>query len=307
MRISSGGNVGIGTITPNEKLEVAGNVRLYAGSTASVGTPVSIYTPGNAGDNWGANLNISAGSSPYPPGGGACGGGGSIGITAGNTYTFGTFCNSTNINGNSVVTGSIVLSAGVNTLASNTNGNIYFYAGEATGYTAPNPSNAQRMIIKGDNGYVGIGTSTPLTLLHVNGAITSAGGGAYLDGAVDGSNYKVVFADANGTLVKDNVPTAADKPIYIQRFTCNCDNPNRNTGVSTTNYTAVMVGFNANSGGNSNSTTAIVYQSAGTWWFKGDEQGPNENYWYVDIMFIRNALVNDLRPVGNYQGAATGF
>ncbi|MCW3127306.1 MAG: hypothetical protein JWO03_2964 [Bacteroidetes bacterium] len=163
------------------------------------------------------------------------------------------------------------------------------------------------MIVQGNTGNVGIATMLPSTKLHVLGAITSSGGGAYLDGAVDGSNYKVVFADGNGTLVKDDVPTAADKPFYIQRFTCNCDDPTRNTGVPTTNYTAIVAGFNTNSGGNSKSTTAIVYQSGGTWWFKGDEQGPNENYWYVDIMFIRNALVNDMRPAGTYQGGATGF
>ena len=156
-------------------------------------------------------------------------------------------------------------------------------------------------------GNVGIGTLAPITMLHVNGAITSAGGGAYLDGAVDGSNYKVVFADGNGTLVKDNIPTGTDKPIFIQRFTCNCDDPTRNTGIPTTDYTAVMVGFSTASGGNSRSTTSVVFESGGTWWFHGDEQGPNESYWYVDIMFIRNALVNDLRPTGTYQGAATGF
>ena len=308
MRIASGGNVGIGNILPHERLEVTGNIRLYNGSTASVGTPISVYTPSTAGDNWGANLNIIGGSSPYTPPGGACGGGASVGVTAGNTYTFGPpNCTSSNINGNVISTSSVVISAGVNMGSTLYNGNIYFYAGQGAGYTAPNPSNAQRMIIEGDNGYVGIGTSAPITQLHVNGAITSAGGGAYLDGAVDGSNYKVVFADGNGTLVKDNVPTAADKPIFIQRFTCNCDQPTRNTGISTTNYTAVMVGFNTNSNGASNSTTSIVYQSGGTWWFYGDEQGPNENYWYVDIMFIRNSLVNDMRPQGTYQGAATAF
>jgi hypothetical protein len=397
MRIASGGNVGIGNKVPHERLEVTGNIRLYNGSTASVGTPINVYTPSTAGDNWGANLNIIGGSSPYTPPGGACGGGASIGVTAGNTYTFGPpNCTSSSVNGNAIATGSVVISAGVNMGTSLYNGNIYFYAGQGAGYTAPNASNAQRMIIEGDNGYVGIGTSTPavqteisaaatellkltsttggignksyidfltytgtgvmgrmgcydngsfvgslvfevnnsgalngtttteamrivntgsvgigtttpITLLQVNGAITSSGGGAYLDGAVDGSNYKVVFANANGTLVKDNVPSAADKPIYIQRFTCSCDNPTRNTGVSTANYTAVMVGFNTNSAGASNSTTSIVYQTGGTWWFHGDEQGPNENYWYVDIMFIRNSLVNDLRPTGSYQGAATSF
>ena len=152
--------------------------------------------------------------------------------------------------------------------------------------------------------YVG---SNAITNLSVNGAIRSYGANNYLDGTVNSSGYKLVFADVNGTMVKGGVPTGTDKPIYIQRFTCSCDNPNNNTGVSTTDYTAVMAGFNTNSGGSSNSTTAIVYQSGGTWFFRGDEQGPNENYWYVDIMFIRNYLVNDLRPTGTYQGGATAF
>ena len=303
MRVASAGNVGIGTKTPNDKLEVTGNIRLYNGSAASVGTPVSVYTPNNVGDNWGANLNLNAGNTPLT-GGGTCGGGGSIGITAGNTYTLSTFCTTTAINGNTLATGSVLLSAGVNYGTNASNGNIYFYAGQAAGYTVPNASNAQRMIILGDNGNVGIGTSAPATRLSVNGAITSYGGGTYLDGAVDGSNYKAVFADGNGTLVKDNALAAADKPFFVKRFTCTCDDPNRNTTIPTTNYTAMMVGFNANSNGNSSSTTAIVYQSGGTWWFKGDEQGPNENYWYVDILFMRNALIDDQRPAGTYQGAA---
>ena len=189
----------------------------------------------------------------------------------------------------------------------------------ATGATGPIGCSTADYVVKStgssalcsiiyDNGTnVGISNTSPATKLHVTGAITSSGGGAYLDGTVDGSNYKVLMADGNGTIVKDNVPSAADKPMYIQRFTCSCDNPNKNTGVPITNYTAMMVGFNASSNGNSKSTTAIVYQSGGTWWFKGDEQGPNEDYWYVDILFIRNALVNDTRPTGTYQGAATGF
>ena len=152
--------------------------------------------------------------------------------------------------------------------------------------------------------YVG---SNAITNLSVNGAIRSYGANNYLDGTVNSSGYKLVFADVNGTMVKGGVPTGTDKPIYIQRFTCSCDNPTNNTGVSTTDYTAVMVGFNTNSDGNSSSTTSIIYQSGGTWWFHGDEQGPNESYWYVDVMFIRNYLVNDLRPAGTYQGAATAF
>jgi len=145
--------------------------------------------------------------------------------------------------------------------------------------------------------YVG---SNAITNLSVNGAIRSYGAGNYLDGTVNSSGYKVVFADVNGTLVKGGVPTGTDKPMYIQRFTCSCDDPFQNTGVSTTDYTAMMVGFATNSNGSSNSTTSVVYvnTTTNTWWFHGDEQGPNESYWYVDILFIRNYLVNDLRPTG---------
>lgn len=153
------------------------------------------------------------------------------------------------------------------------------------------------------NSTVLVGGST-ITNLSVNGSVTSYGGGNYLDGAVDGSNYKVVFADANGTLVKDNVPTAADKPIFIERFTCNCDNPDRSCGVSTANYTAVMVGYHSLAGGNTNGTTCILYPNGGVWYLKADDEGPNESLWDIDVMFIRNSLVNDMRTNG-FPGATT--
>ena len=146
-----------------------------------------------------------------------------------------------------------------------------------------------------------------ITNLSVNGSVTSYGGGNYLDGAVDGSNYKVVFADGNGTLVKDNVPTAADKPIYIERFTCSCDNPNRSCGVSSANYTAVMVGYRSLAGGNTNGTTCILYNSGGVWNIMADDEGPNESLWIIDIMFIRNSLVNDTRTTGGFPGTMTTF
>ena len=152
--------------------------------------------------------------------------------------------------------------------------------------------------------YVG---SAAITNFSVNGAIRSYGANNYLDGTVNSSGYKLVFSDVNGTLVKGGVPATTDKPIYIQRFTCSCDNPNRTCGVPTTDYTAVMVGYNSSAGGTTKGTTAIVYQSGGTWWIRADDEGPNESYWYIDVMFIRNYLVNDLRPVGTYQGAATPF
>jgi hypothetical protein len=151
---------------------------------------------------------------------------------------------------------------------------------------------------------VGVGTPTNLT---VNGWITSYGGGNYLDGTVNSSGYKLVFADAGGKLVKGGVPTGSDKPFYVQRFVYNGDNPDRTTNVPTTDYTAMMVGFNSNADGNTKSATCIVYQKNGTWWIRADEQGPNEYYWYVDVLFIRNYMIDDQRPTGTYQGAATAF
>jgi hypothetical protein len=182
MRISSAGNVGIGTVTPNERLEVAGNIRLYHGSTASVGTPVNIYTPGNI-DNWGAIINLTAGSCNYAPlqASGSCGGGGSVSITAGNSYTFGPpNCVNNTLNGMTLSTSSVLISAGVNLGATTNNGNIYFYAGETGSYVSnaagTTPSNAQRMIILGDNGRVGIGTAAPTDLLSVNGTANNSNG-----------------------------------------------------------------------------------------------------------------------------------
>jgi len=182
VRIASGGNVGIGTVTPNERLEVAGNIRLYNGSTASVGTPVNIYTPYNI-DNWGAIVNITAGSANYPSvsASGSCGGGGSISITAGNSYTFGPpNCVTNTLNGMSLSTSSVLISAGVNLGATTNNGNIYFYAGQSATYTTnaagTKPSDKERMIILGDNGRVGIGTAAPTDLLSVNGTANNTSG-----------------------------------------------------------------------------------------------------------------------------------
>ncbi len=294
----NGTQIGVATLAGYRKVDVAGDMRLTLSAVSMTTNNSAQFELSNGGSGnaniafnnttWGANMgldndnwlstrgfsagalfsNFKAGSLMATPGANGVG-----------TILY------NDLNGNSVAdnnTSEMILS--------NDGTNTYLYP-----YSTGNANNTL---------YVG---SSAITNLSVNGAIRSYGANNYLDGTVNASGYKVVFADVNGTLVKGGVPTGTDKPIYIQRFTCSCDNPNQNTGISTTNYTAVMVGFNTNSDGNSKSTTAIVYQSGGTWWFRGDEQGPNESYWYVDIMFIRNYLVNDLRPTGTYQGAATAF
>ena len=295
----NGTQIGVATLAGTREVDVAGDMRLtLAGvnmgtnnsaqlelANGGSGNPnIAFNKPGIYGanlgldnDNWLSTRGFSAG-------------------TGFNNFKAGAIMATPGANG----VGSILFNdLNANGLADDLSSEVILRNDGANAYLYPySTGNANNTL------YVG---SNAITNLSVNGAIRSYGANNYLDGTVNSSGYKLVFADVNGTMVKGGVPTGTDKPIYLQRFTCSCDNPTRNTGVSTTDYTAVMVGFNTNSDGNSNSTTSIIYQSGGTWWFKGDEQGPNESYWYVDVMFIRNYLVNDLRPAGTYQGAATGF
>lgn len=116
------------------------------------------------------------------------------------------------------------------------------------------------------------------------------------------NNQNRMSVEANGDIF-----VAGSKPIYIQRFFCNgCDNPNRNTGVSSATYVAVIAGFYPTSNSNAESTRSRMYENGGTWWFKGDTEGPSGEDWSVDIMFIKRQLVDDLRPASQ-NGGGTGF
>ena len=294
----NGTQVGVATLAGYRKVDVAGDMRLTL-AAVSMGTnnaaQLELFNGGSG------NANIAFNNS---------GTGANIGLDNDNWLSTRGFSAGTGFT--NFKAGSVMATPGANGI-----GSILFNDLNANGLA--DPASAEVILSNdGTNSYLypystGNANSTlyvgsnAITNLSVNGAIRSYGANNYLDGTVNSSGYKLVFADVNGTMVKGGVPTGTDKPMYIQRFTCSCDNPNKNTLVPTTDYTAVMVGFNSNAGGSTNSATAIVYQSGGTWWFRGDMQGPNENYWYVDIMFIRNYLVNDLRPTGTFQGAATGF
>lgn len=108
---------------------------------------------------------------------------------------------------------------------------------------------------------------------------------------------------ANGDIWVDG-----EKPILMRRFYCNnCDNPNKNTGVSATDYKAFVGGFYPTSDdGDTESTRARMYVSGGTWWFKGDLQSPDDEDWSVDVVFIKTQLVDDQRPASS-TGGGTGF
>jgi hypothetical protein len=100
------------------------------------------------------------------------------------------------------------------------------------------------------------------------------------------------------------------KPIVIRRYNCNnCDNPNRNTGVSGTEWVAVIAGFYPTSNdGNTRSTRARMYlnTTTNTWWFKGDLQNPSNESWDIDVMFIKRQMADDLRP-NTPTGGGQGF
>lgn len=97
------------------------------------------------------------------------------------------------------------------------------------------------------------------------------------------------------------------KPFLLRRFFCNgCDNPNRNTGVSTADYVAWVAGFYPTANQNSESTRARMYSNGGTWWFKGDNEGASSEDWSLDVLFVKIEMTDDQRPA-SAQGGGTAF
>lgn len=108
-------------------------------------------------------------------------------------------------------------------------------------------------------------------------------------------------------LTNGDVWVDGERPFQFRRFFCNsCDNPNRNTGVSSATYTAVVAGFYPTSNSDCESSRARMYVNGGTWWFKGDTEGPSGEDWSIDVLFIKNQLVTDQRPASD-NGGGTGF
>jgi len=97
------------------------------------------------------------------------------------------------------------------------------------------------------------------------------------------------------------------KPFLIRRFFCNgCDNPNRNTGVSTADYVAFIAGYYPTSPSDCESTRYRMYSNGGTWWFKGDLESPSNEDWSIDVLFVKLEITDDQRPA-SAQGGGSGF
>lgn len=162
------------------------------------------------------------------------------------------------------------------------------------------------------NGTLTIATDQPVTVTSANGAWLVGGNTSPVNNNIGQTgNQPLVFItnNTNRMSVESNGDIFVDgsKPIEIRRYFCNnCDNPNRNTGVSATAYVAVIAGFYPTSNDDAESTRARMYVNGGTWWFKGDTEGPSGESWDVDIMFIKRQLVDDTRPA-SATGGGTGF
>jgi hypothetical protein len=134
-----------------------------------------------------------------------------------------------------------------------------------------------------------------------------AGGAFRFNASPPGANplfTERMSVEPNGDIFVDR-----SKPIVIQKFSCTCDFPNRSTGVSSALYSAVIAGVWPvnNTSVDAKSVQFMMYDNGGVWYFKGDLQEAINETWYVDVMFIKKQLVNDLRAPGQPNSGGTGF
>jgi hypothetical protein len=129
-------------------------------------------------------------------------------------------------------------------------------------------------------------------------------------GTTDNQDINISTSNAERMRVLGNGDVWVDgsKPFLVRRFFCNgCDNPNRNTGVSTNDYVAFIAGYYPTSNnGDSESTRYRMYSNGGTWWFKGDLESPGNEDWSIDVMFVKLEMTDDTRPASS-NGGGTAF
>ena len=209
----NGTQVGVATLAGYRIVDVAGDMRLTLGGV-NMGTPLAAQLELSNGGGGNANIAFNNGGT-----------GANLGLDNDNWLSTRGFSAGTGFS--KLKAGAIMATPGANGVGSilfndlNANGladdltsEVILRNDGTSAYLYPySTGNTDKTL------YVG---SNAITHLSVNGAIRSYGGNAFLDGTVNSSGYKLVFADVNGTLIKGGVPAGTDKPIYIQRFTCSC-------------------------------------------------------------------------------------
>lgn len=183
----------------------------------------------------------------------------------------------------------------------------------ATGATGPATPCAPTTLSFNNSGTLTYADNCGNTITSPNGAWLVGGNTAPASNNIGNTgNAPLVFvtnnADRMSVQANGDIFVNGSKPIQIIRYFCNnCDDPNRNTGVSATDWVAVIAGFYpTGDDGDAESTRARMYVNGGTWWFKGDTEGPSDENWSVDVMFIKRQLVDDQRPASS-NGGGTGF
>lgn len=165
MRIAGTGNVGIGTISPSQKLEVAGNAHISGAiTTASTITASSTITAaGGSSSNW-ASVNVGGAQSIQ---------------TAGSIYSYNSMCVGNNSGAcnstGGVVIGLVNASANVNIPSS---GNVIFNNGSSVGIGTANPS-LGKLTIDGGTGYAVYASTAGMGTAIYGGTTNSEAVGLY--------------------------------------------------------------------------------------------------------------------------------
>ena len=231
MRIASNGNVGIGSTSPTQKLDVTGNANVSGTLTAG---HFSGIVDGNIAASQVNAGSFQNGAYTFP---------GSLAVTGALTQNSSNVITQANIASNAVTSlnsqqGALTLSQGTNISLSGTGNltvNTVANPSFATSVTSPilqNNSadltiktNTSGNIVLSPAGNVGIGTTSPQAKLHITKATTGGiGGSVILENGAGGLNDEtridsILSATGVSTgrvgFIRTNSPSAGDSDIYF--------------------------------------------------------------------------------------------